>query len=167
MSISLTPEKKKEIADNTHSILTGKKGKNDIKFKGDHIDEISIITHDQSINLKDKELNKIFEFFDKTKLYSVDKTTNTIKIDEDKFEILKYGYGDDTKFGYVLYLTETENNKFKSELHNLYDNMSKINTDAGKTIESIKYSLLGDAFNKIMDANFPNSIPDQIIIKNI
>jgi hypothetical protein len=157
MSAFLSKEKKTEIADNTHSILSGSKSAYKINFdngkhKNVHIPEISIITHNQSINLNDPILNNFFDFLnDKTNLYTIDKTTNTIKIiDKDNFEILQYTKDESSKFGYVLYLTESEYNDLKTntELGTLYSDMSKIKLSEPdtKSIESIKYSVLGNFF---------------------
>jgi hypothetical protein len=154
--LSLTDQEKKQFADNTYNILTGTKTTSrSITVGGklrttDHIPEISIITHHQSINLKEHTLNKFFEFLEKNNLYSIDPTNNNIVIDPKIFQILQYDTRDDkSKFGYVLYLTEAQYKDFQKNLplQSLYNDMSKIIADPSKTIESIKYSLLSEAFN--------------------
>jgi hypothetical protein len=174
--MSLTPKKKEEIANNTYRILERTKSY-DIKFNNNKnpIDEISIITHNQSINLNDTDLNKFFNFLDTTDLYRIDPINNQIILHQDNFKILNYTNKDDTRFGYVLYLTETEHKTFTSKLKDLYTDMSKINTDAGKTIESIKYPFLGELFNpeilyptqKSINSIYSTSVSEKITINTI
>ena len=177
--LSLTDQEKKKIADNTYNILTGTKTTSyKINIGGkphntDHIPEISIITHNQSINLKEHTLNKFFEFLENNNLYSIDPTNNNIVIDPKIFQILQYNTrDDDTKFGYVLYLTEAQYKDFQNNrsLKSLYNDMSKITADPIKKIESINYSLLSEAFNPSigtsMNKTFTNT-DAQIILKDL
>ena len=120
-------------------------------------------------------MNKFFEFLENNNLYSIDPTNNNIVIDPKIFQILQYNTrDDDTKFGYVLYLTEAQYKDFKNNrnpsLKSLYNNMSKITADPIKKIESINYSLLSEAFNPSigtsMNKTFTNT-DAQIILKDL
>lgn len=187
MSSFLSNEKKKEIADNTYSILSGSKSSHKINFnsgkhKNVHIPEISIITHEQSINLPDPILNNFFDFLNnQPNLYTINATTSTIEINTDNFKILQYNTDESSKFGYVLYLTEASYNQFTSDtkfdrLRNDMSNITLSDPDT-KSIESITYSVLGEVFNpvislgdpsqKSINKSFTDSLPYKIEIKNI